>query len=112
MWFCNVNEIIELVFVCQHANLGTNLRNSDDLISFKVKRFLCFVLIDARCIRVPQQVCILQVENHWLRPGIVKITKLATVINFRLYLIYLEQLDTVLSSLMYRNDQAQEAETS
>jgi hypothetical protein len=50
---------------CQHFISGTNLRECEDQSWFKVQAFLCFVLIDEKCLRVPPVLRVPYVENHW-----------------------------------------------
>jgi hypothetical protein len=59
---------LSLFLACQHLNSGMNLRECTDQSWFQsFKRFLCFVLIDARCFRLAPGVRVPHVEDHGVR---------------------------------------------
>jgi hypothetical protein len=45
--------VLGLFLSCQHLSPRANLRECEDQSWFRFKQFLCFVLIDVRCFRVP-----------------------------------------------------------
>jgi hypothetical protein len=60
MWFWLINEMFEPCFQCASTSIWWEMFVSARIrAGSRFKRFLCFVLIDVRCLRLPQ------VADHW-----------------------------------------------
>jgi hypothetical protein len=65
MWFWPLNEMIELV-----SGMPTPQFGDESLLSLRIgagsrfNRFLCFVLIDIKCLRVPLWVHVTRIEDN------------------------------------------------